>query len=187
MAVQQGPALIRGIASMFGGSDTATQVADMVEAVGKAGLPQSDQVNLVASQMATMPAEAQVELTKLKVALEQEITRRQELAFADKQAEQSQTQETIRQGDNSADAYVRQTRPLMARQSWQMTAIYVMTFSLLNAWGRGTGPDFDIVLMLMTPALAYLGLRTLDGWAPYSKASGDKVASAITALLPGKK
>lgn len=74
----------------------------------------------------------------------------------------------------------------MARQSWQMTAIYVMTFSLLNAWGRGTGPDFDIVLELMTPALAYLGLRSLDGWAPYSKASGDKVASAITALLPGK-
>ena len=106
---------------------------------------------------------------------------------ADKQAEQLQTQETIRSGDNAADAYVRQTRPLMARQSWQMTAIYVMTFSLLNAWGRGTGPDFDIVLMLMTPALAYLGLRTLDGWAPYSKASGDKVASAITALLPGKK
>ena len=60
MAVQQGPALIRGIASMFGGSDTATQVADMVEAVGKAGLPQSDQVDLVASQMAAMPAEAQV-------------------------------------------------------------------------------------------------------------------------------
>lgn len=187
MAVQQGPALIRGVASMFGGSDTATQVADMVEAVGKAGLPQGDQVNLVAAQLATLPAEAQVELTKLKVALEQEITRRQELAFADKQAEQSQTQETIRQGDNSADAYVRQTRPLMARQSWQMTAIYVMTFSLLSAWGRGTGPDFDIVLMLMTPALAYLGLRTLDGWAPYSKASGDKVAGAITALLPGKK
>ena len=187
LAVQQGPALIRGIASMFGGSDTATQVADMVETVGKAGLSQGDQVNLVAAQLATMPAEAQVEMTKLKVALEQEATRRQELQFADKQTEQSQTQETIRSGDNAADAYVRQTRPLMARQSWQMTAIYVMTFSLLQAWGRGTGPDFDIVLMLMTPALAYLGLRTLDGWAPYSKASGDKVAGAITALLPGKK
>ena len=132
MAVQQGPALIRGIASMFGGSDTATQVADIVEQVGKAGLPAGEQVNLVASQLATMPAEAQVELTKLKVALEQEATRRQELAFADKQAEQLQTQETIRSGDNAADAYVRQTRPLMARQSWQMTAIYVMTFSLLS-------------------------------------------------------
>jgi hypothetical protein len=187
LAVQQGPALIRGIASMFGGSDTAAQVADIVEQVGKAGLPANDQVNLVAAQLATMPAEAQVEMTKLKVALEQEATRRQELQFADKQAEQSQTQETIRSGDNAADAYVRQTRPLMARQSWQMTAIYVMTFSLLQAWGRGTGPDFDIVLMLMTPALAYLGLRTLDGWAPYPKASGDKVAGAITALLPGKK
>ena len=43
------------------------------------------------------------------------------------------------------------------------------------------------LVLLMTPALAYLGLRTLDGWAPYSKASGDKVAGAITALLPGKK
>ena len=187
LAVQQGPALIRGIASMFGGSDTAAQVADIVEQVGKAGLPANDQVNLVAAQLATMPAEAQVEMTKLKVALEQEATRRQELQLADQQAEQSQTQETIRSGDNAADAYVRQTRPLMARQSWQMTAIYVMTVSLLQAWGRGTGPDFDIVLMLMTPALAYLGLRTLDGWAPYSKASGDKVAGAITALLPGKK
>ena len=187
LAVQQGPALIRGIASMFGGSDTAAQVADIVEQVGKAGLPANDQVNLVAAQLATMPAEAQVEMTKLKVALEQEATRRQELQFADKQAEQSQTQETIRSGDNAADAYVRQTRPLMARQSWQMTAIYVMTFSLLQAWGHGTGPDFDIVMMLMTPALAYLGLRTLDGWAPYSKASGDKVAGVITSLLPGKK
>lgn len=93
---------------MFGGSDTATQVADMVEVAGKTGLPQSDQVNLVASQMATMPAEAQVELTKLKVALGTRDHAPPELAFADKQAEQSQTQETIRQGDN-------QPMPMCAR------------------------------------------------------------------------
>lgn len=187
LAVQQGPTLIRGIASLFGGSDTASKVADIVETVGKAGLPADAQADLVASQLATLPAEAQVELAKLKVELEKEATRRQELELADGQASHHETQETIRAGDAAPDEYVRQTRPLMARQSWAMTAIYVMTFSLLHAWGKGDGPDGNMAIMLMTPALAYLGLRTLDGWAPYSKASGDKVAGAALSVLKGGK
>ena len=38
LAVQQGPALIRGISSLFGGSDAANKVADMVEQVSGIGL-----------------------------------------------------------------------------------------------------------------------------------------------------
>ena len=68
----------------------------------------------------------------------------------------------------------------LARQSWQMTAIYVFTMSLLQAFGRGAGADFEMAMMLLTPALAYLGLRTLDGWAPYSKTSGHKVQATIS-------
>ena len=36
-------------------------------------------------------------------------------------------------------------------------------------------PDWDIALMLATPALGYLGFRTLDGFARYSKSSKHKV------------
>ncbi|URU44337.1 hypothetical protein NBY30_23930 [Klebsiella pneumoniae] len=36
-------------------------------------------------------------------------------------------------------------------------------------------PDWNIALMLATPALGYLGFRTLDGFARYSKSSKHKV------------
>lgn len=184
LAVQQGPALIRGVAGLFGGSDTANKVADMVEQVSGIGLTAAQQQASIEEQLGriTDPT-ALVELQKLKVELEKEQTRRQELQLADSQAEQTTTQQTISEGDGAKDEYVRHTRPLMARQSWQMSAIYVVLFSVLKAFGYGDGPDFDMVLLLLTPAWAYLGLRTLDGFAPHPKASGQKVGAAITSTV----
>lgn len=184
LAVQQGPALIRGVAGLFGGSDTANKVADMVEQVSGIGLTAAQQQASIEEQLGriTDPT-ALVELQKLKVELEKEQTRRQEMQLADSQAEQTTTQQTIREGDGAKDEYVRHTRPLMARQSWQMSAIYVVLFSVLKAFGYGDGPDFDMVLLLLTPAWAYLGLRTLDGFAPHPKASGQKVGAAITSTV----
>lgn len=184
LAVQQGPALIRGVAGLFGGSDTANKVADMVEQVSGIGLTAAQQQASIEEQLGriTDPT-ALVELQKLKVELEKEQTRRQELQLADSQAEQTTTQQTIREGDGAKDEYVRHTRPLMARQSWQMSAIYVVLFSVLKAFGYGDGPDFDMVMLLLTPAWAYLGLRTLDGFAPHPKASGQKVGAAITSTV----
>lgn len=184
LAVQQGPALIRGVAGLFGGSDTANKVADMVEQVSGIGLTAAQQQASIEEQLGriTDPT-ALVELQKLKVELEKEQTRRQELQLADSQAEQTTTQQTIREGDGNKDEYVRHTRPLMARQSWQMSAIYVVLLSVLKAFGYGDGPDFDMVLLLLTPAWAYLGLRTLDGFAPHPKSSGQKVQSAVTGAV----
>lgn len=184
LAVQQGPAMIRGIASLFGGSETANKVADIVEQVSGVGMTAEQQQAAIERQLGGIysPAE-RAELEKLKVELEKEQTRRQELQLADSQAEQTTTQQTIREGDGNKDEYVRHTRPLMARQSWQMSAIYVVLFSVLKAFGYGDGPDFDMVLLLLTPAWAYLGLRTLDGFAPHPKASGQKVGAAITSTV----
>ena len=184
LAVQQGPALIRGISSWFGGSSTADKLADIVEQVSGLGLTASQQEAAVSDQLAriTDPA-ALVELQKLKVEMEKEQTRRQELTLQDKQSEQHETQETIRSGDTANDEYVRHTRPLMARQSWQVTAIYVVLFTILKGFGYGDGPDLDMVLLLISPAWAYLGLRTLDGFAPHPKASGQKVQSAVTGVV----
>jgi hypothetical protein len=184
LAVQQGPAMIRGIASLFGGSDTANKVADMVEQVSGINLTAAQQQASIEDQLnrITDPT-ALVELQKIKVELEKEQNRRRELETADLQAEQATTQQTIREGDANKDEYVRHTRPLMARQSWQVSAIYVVLFSVLQAFGYGTGADFDMVLLLLTPAWAYLGLRTLDGFAPHPKASGQKVGAVITGTV----
>ena len=184
LAVQQGPALIRGVSAMFGGSDTANKVADMVEQVSGIGFTAEQQQAAIEQQLGriTDPA-AFIELQKLKVELEREQTRRLDLQLADQQSEQATTQQTIREGDTNHDEYVRHTRPLMARQSWQVSAIYVVLFTVLKAFGYGEGPDFDMVLLLLTPAWAYLGLRTLDGFAPHPKASGQKVGAAITGAV----
>lgn len=184
LAVQQGPALIRGISSLFGGSKTADKVADMVEQVSGIGLTPAQQQASIEEQLGriTDPA-VLVELQQLKLELEKEQTRRQELALQDQQAEQRETQTTIRAGDGATDTYVRNTRPLMARQSWYVTALYVLAFEGLAVAGYGSGADLGMVAMLSTPAWAYLGLRTLDGFAPHPKSSGQKVQAAVTGTI----
>lgn len=185
LAVQQGPTLIRGIASLFGGSgrDTANKVADMVEQVSGIGFTAEQQQANIEQQLSRLSPEAIADLQMLQVKMEREQTRRLELQLADQQSEQATTQQTIREGDTNHDEYVRHTRPLMARQSWQASAIYVVLFTVLKAFDRGDGPDFDMVLLLLTPAWAYLGLRTLDGFAPHPKASGQKVGAVITGTV----
>jgi len=184
LAVQQGPAMIRGIASLFGGSETANKVADIVEQVSGIGLTASQQQAAIEDQLnrITDPA-VLVELQKLKNEMEKEQTRRLELQLSDNQAEQATTQQTIREGDGATDTYVRNTRPLMARQSWYATALYVLAFEGLRVAGYGDGADISVIAMLSSPAWAYMGLRTLDGFAPHPKSSGQKVGAAITGAV----
>jgi hypothetical protein len=184
LAVQQGPAMIRGIASLFGGSDTANKVADMVEQVSGVGMTAEQQQASIERQLGGIISPAEyAELQKLKVELEKEQTRRLELERADQQAEQATTQQTIREGDGAKDEYVRHTRPLMARQSWASGALYIVLFTVLKSFGYGDGPDFEMAMLMLTPAWAYMGLRTLDGFAPHPKASGQKVGAAITGAV----
>lgn len=89
----------------------------------------------------------------------------EELRLKDLQAEHEQQQQTIRGGDSSADEYVRHTRPLMARQSWYAVAAYVVAFEALKAFDVFTfGASVELAMLLMSPAAAYLGFRSVDKW-----------------------
>lgn len=86
-----------------------------------------------------------------------------EMELKDKQAEHREQQETIRSGDNSTDPYVRHTRPMMARQSWYITALYVVIFDGAHRLGYFKEPaSLEMAMLLMAPAAAYLGFRSLD-------------------------
>jgi hypothetical protein len=84
------------------------------------------------------------------------------MQIEDGQAEHRQQQETIQNGDNSSDEYVRRTRPMMARQSWYGAAAYVFAFEGAKLFDKGTGADWEIAMMLLSVALAYNGFRTFD-------------------------
>lgn len=184
--LKAGPSLVRTVGGWFG-SDTARaadSVASIVETVNGAISP-ADQQRVLEQKLAQLPPEQLVQLETLKVQLQQFQLERDKAQMADQQAAQHEQQETIRNGDNATDEYVRQTRPLMARLSLYSSIAYVMIMSLGQQAGAVAGafghaftmpePDWDIALMLATPALGYLGFRTLDGFARYSKSSKHKV------------
>nr|WP_279509102.1 hypothetical protein [Klebsiella variicola] len=186
--LKAGPSLVRTVGGWFGGDSATAKAADsvasIVETVNGAINP-ADQQRVLEQKLAQLPPEQLVQLETLKVQLQQFQLGRDKAQMADQQAAHHEQQETIRNGDNATDEYVRQTRPLMARLSLYSSIAYVMVMSLGQQAGAVAGafghafsmpaPDWDISLMLATPALGYLGFRTLDGFARYSKSSKHKV------------
>lgn len=184
--LKAGPSVMRTVGSWFGGdtAKTADSVAGIVESVNGAINPQ-DQQRVLEQKLAQLPPEQFVQLESLKVQLEQYQLERDKSLLADQQAAHHEQQETIRNGDNATDEYVRQTRPRMARLSLYSSITYVMLMSVGQQAGAVAGayghafsmpaPDWDIALMLASPALGYLGFRTLDGFARFSKSSKHKV------------
>lgn len=86
-----------------------------------------------------------------------------QLELEDKQKAHTEQQETIRSGDNAEDPYVRHTRPLMARQSWYSTMAYIIGMELLRAVELAkVGAEWELAMVLISPAAAYLGFRTAD-------------------------
>lgn len=84
------------------------------------------------------------------------------------------TQQTIQSGDNATDEYTRRTRPLMARVSLWVTLLYGVLLEVMGVYGHGDGASWEVIGLLSAPAWAYMGLRTFDGFAPYSKSGKDK-------------
>ncbi|WP_240222871.1 hypothetical protein [Rheinheimera hassiensis] len=188
LAMEVGPAAIRGISAMFGGSETAEKVAGMVEQVDSVlGMSSAQKEMALTREMQKLPPESLVELERIKAEMEKEITRRQELTLNDKQAEHHETQETIRAGDKAEDPYIRTTRPYMARKSMWATFAYCFLIEGLKAFGFGSGFEPYIAVFLSAPAWGYLGLRTLDGFAPHPKGSGAKVTGALAGLVKGRQ
>ena len=73
LALSAGPSLIRGLASLVGGNETADKVANIVQTVSELGLGKSDSQAMIESrlQQAFTP-EQFVELQRLKADLERE-------------------------------------------------------------------------------------------------------------------
>ena len=96
----------------------------------------------------------------------------EEQRLKDEQAAHREQQETIRSGDNASDEYVRHTRPRMARQSWYVTAAYVVGFEAMKAAGAWSlGANWELAMLLGAPAAAYLGFRTADKFTARGRAA----------------
>ncbi|MGR5271340.1 hypothetical protein ACPV4S_05880 [Vibrio alginolyticus] len=149
-ALKLGPMAIRGIASMFGGSDTAEKLAQTVEVAGNEFDKFDDRKQAVTHVLEQMTPDQKAELLSLQVQMEKELTERQRIAAQDRQAEHATTQQTIQRGDQAKDWIVRATRPLMALISTCSGSYYVIT---------ADNPDLTIASILFALGATYMGLR----------------------------
>ena len=100
---------------------------------------------------------------KEEESIRQHIRALEEIRLNDEQAAHAEQQQTIRNGDSSEDEYVRHTRPMMARQSWYATMAYIIGFEALKAIDLfKTGAVVELAMIVIAPAAAYLGFRSLD-------------------------
>lgn len=163
LALKVGPAAIRGISSLFGGSDTADKVAEAVEEVDAVlGMNKEQKELAVTRKLQALPPESMVELERIKLEMEKELTRRMELDLNDKQAEHHETQTTIRAGDSSQDEFVRRARPTGCLRGLNFGIGYIIVMELLKAFNYGSGADWELAMVMVGPFLTYLGWRTAD-------------------------
>lgn len=86
--------------------------------------------------------------------------RRAELA--DDQSQQHEQQETLRNGDNAQDEYVRHTRPMIVRQSWYAGLLYLFACEIWHRLDPSVpGVDVYVLLTIWSPVLAYFGFRSI--------------------------
>ncbi|ATG74426.1 hypothetical protein AN401_11645 [Zobellella denitrificans] len=193
LATEHGPGLLRSVGQLLGGKAQATAdtIATLTEQVGNvAGISPGDRTKALANVIQGLPAEHQVELARIHAQAESEALRLEvdrELArLQDRQAEHEQTQATIRGGDQASDELVRETRPLLARRSFWLTALYCLAAEAARLGGLAEeGAEIAVASLLAAPCWAYIGLRTLDGFAPYPKSSGQKLPGVLGAIAKG--
>lgn len=92
-----------------------------------------------------------------------------QLELSAEQAMFEAQQKTVQAELHQSDLYTKRTRPKIARQSWYITAIYALSSMLLpvapEAWGLGEPSiDWQIFLVLASPALTYMGVRGFEKW-----------------------
>lgn len=138
-------------------------------AAGVALVGSATGTNDPAKALATLQGDPTTVLKLRELAIQEEASIREhirameEMRLKDEQAAHEQQQLTIRGGDTAADEYVRHTRPMMARQSWFATCGYVIGFEFLKAVGLFSGgANWELAMLILSPAGAYLGFRSLD-------------------------
>lgn len=92
-----------------------------------------------------------------------------QLELSAEQAMFEAQQKTVQAELHQSDLYTKRTRPKIARQSWYITAIYALSSMLLpvvpETWNLGAPSiDWQIFLVLASPALTYMGVRGFEKW-----------------------
>ncbi|MDR8523457.1 hypothetical protein [Shewanella fidelis] len=185
--IKTGPDLIRGIARFFDGDSAkakkgiANKVANLVDIA--AGKPNPEQA--LNQALISLSPQDLLQLKSVAVECEVQLAR---IAAERNTSLHQQTQQTIQNGDNSTNPYVSKTRPYMARLSGYIVGTYVLGLEVAAAFDKGSGASLDIALLLISPLLAYMGLREIGKWREGAVTGGaSSITTGLSQLFKSKK
>lgn len=175
LLLSAGPTLLRAIGQNKGGTTgtVAQVVADVIDVTQ--GAPTQIQQEKVEQTLLALPPEQLGAISSLQVELEKIQRERESNRLQAETAQHAETQATARIEAQSSDEYVRQTRPGLARKSFWLSVGYAfatgVAFPLLKAGFQWQLPETDpwILGALLSPALSYMGWRSLDAFSKRGK------------------
>lgn len=149
------PAAIRAAGNFLGGkaSAAAEVVADVMDDGGD-----------LEGAIQSMPPELQIELARVSMEGQKLQNDREARGLEHLEKQHSETQTTARAEQEHGNAFVKETRPKLARDSFAAGTVYVMVFEMLRLFGHGEGADPVLAGILYGPCFQYLGMRTIDKW-----------------------
>lgn len=155
---------ILGLAGSVATGNVAGGVAAVASMVSKA--TGTDDPTKALARLQQDPA-TMIELERIALEKEKDIrayyAKTLELQLSDLESAHKEQQETIRNGDNATDQYVRRTRPFMARISFFVGSSYIVLMEILKAFNvSSSGASYELASILLSPCLAYMGFRTWD-------------------------
>lgn len=159
-----GPTLLRKLGK--GKGDTTESVANTIAEVieGVSDQPEDKQQAAVAAVMRGFTPEQAHAFSQLQVDLERI---KQEGAWKQLEIEKEKVA-----GDAAArvaelhqtDVYTKQTRPVIARQSWYISAIYAVAANVYDVLEGATLFNWEVFIALGSPAMLYMGVRGFEKW-----------------------
>ena len=122
-----------------------------VELIGKV-IKDKDLAERLAAEFRTLCTTQEHELKKLVIESERDA--------------EKEFQETIRAELAQSDEYTKRTRPKLARLSFYGAAAYISAsvLSLLIVQINDVQIDWSILMVIMSPVLTYMGVRSFDKW-----------------------
>lgn len=172
-----GPTLLRKFGKAKGGTtaEVADAVANVVEGVQDA--PEDQQQAAIAEAIKGLPPEQAAAFLELQVELER-VQQEGVWRELDVQKEQIKSDAAARVAELAqSDIYTKRTRPMIARQSWYVAAIYALACHVLvplfvyyNQVEEATKTlplvtfSWEVFLALSSPALTYMGVRGFEKW-----------------------
>lgn len=170
LAISQGGNVLRALGKKKGGvaETVANTIADVADGVSKA--PPAVQEEALSSAISALPPE------QLVVAMEMNADAQARMVEAREETARDM-EETHRERLRSDDSKVRQTRPMIARQSWFAALGYalgsVFLQPLFNIIGWGVSAEaipavglgtfsWEVFIALASPAFAFMGIRGVE-------------------------